>query len=60
MNLANFHQSKFESLEFGTFIGSFYPKKKMYELKFTEELYVMTMTNGGKFERDLTCQFKLI
>ena len=32
-NLANFHQSTFEYLNFGTFIGSFYPKKKMYELK---------------------------
>ena len=25
-NLANFHQSTFESLKIGTFIGSFYPK----------------------------------
>ena len=25
-NLANFHQSKFESPKFGTLIGSFYPK----------------------------------
>ena len=32
-NLANFHQGTFECLKFGTFIGSFYPKKKMYELK---------------------------
>ena len=31
-NLANFHQSMFESLKIGTFIGSFYPKQKMYEL----------------------------
>ena len=32
-NLANFHQSMFESLKIGTFIGSFYPKQKMHELK---------------------------
>ena len=32
-NLANFHQSTFESLKIGTFIGFFYPKQKMYELK---------------------------
>ena len=32
-NLANFHQSTFESLKIGTFIGSFYRKQKMYELK---------------------------
>ena len=32
-NFANFHQSTFESLKSWTFIVSFYPKKKMYELK---------------------------
>ena len=32
-NLVNFHQSMFESLKIWTFIGSFYPKQKMYELK---------------------------
>ena len=29
-NLANFHQSTFKSLKIHTFIGSFYPKWKMY------------------------------
>ena len=28
-------------------------------LKFTEELCVMTMKNDGKFEEELTCQFKI-
>ena len=32
-NLANFYQSTFENPKIGTFIGSFYPKQKMYELK---------------------------
>ena len=33
-NLANFHQSTFESLKTGTtLLGSFCPKQKMYELK---------------------------
>ena len=32
-NLANFHQSMFESLKIGILMGSFYPKQKMYELK---------------------------
>ena len=32
-NLANFHQSTFESLKIGTFIRSFYTKQKIYELK---------------------------
>ena len=32
-NLANFHQSMFQSLKIGTLMGFFYPKKKIYELK---------------------------
>ena len=32
-NLANFHQSTFESLKMRTLMGSFYPKQKMHELK---------------------------
>ena len=32
-NLANFHQSMFESLKILTSIGSFYPKQNIYELK---------------------------
>ena len=57
-NLANFHQSMFKSLIIGTFIGSFYPKKKYMSLKFAGELCVMTMKNDAKFEDDLTWQFK--
>ena len=30
-DVANFHQSTFESLKIGTLMGSFYPKQKMYE-----------------------------
>ena len=29
------------------------------KLKFTEELYVMTMNNDTKFEEELTCRFKI-
>ena len=32
-NLANFHQSMFESLKIGTLMGSFYAKQNIYELK---------------------------
>ena len=32
-NLANFHQSTFESLKIGTLMGSFQSKQKMFELK---------------------------
>ena len=32
-SLANFHHSTFESLKIGTWMGSFYPKQKMYKLK---------------------------
>ena len=31
----------------------------MYELKFTEELCVMTMKNDRKIEEELACQFKI-
>ena len=32
-NFASFHNSTFESLKIRTFIGSFYPKQKINELK---------------------------
>ena len=32
-NFTNFHQSMFESLKIGTFIGFFYQNQKMYELE---------------------------
>ena len=32
-NLANFHQSMFESLKIGTLMGCFYPKQKIFKLK---------------------------
>ena len=28
-------------------------------LKFTEELWIMTMKNDTKFEEELTCHFKI-
>ena len=37
-NLANFHQSTFESLKMRTLMGSFYPKQKMHELKSYREV----------------------
>ena len=33
INLANFHQSMFKIRKIGTLMGSFHPKKEMYELK---------------------------
>ena len=33
--------------------------RKSMSLKFTEELCVMTMKNDAKFEKELTCQFKI-
>ena len=43
-NLVNFRQSMFESLKIWTFIGSFYPKQEMYELKIYRR--VMGHDNG--------------
>ena len=49
-NLANFHQSTFESLNIGTLMGSFIQSRKCMSLKFTEELFVITLKNDAKFE----------
>ena len=38
---------------------SFCLKLKIYELKFTVQLCVMAMKNDAKFEKELTCQFKI-
>ena len=34
-------------------------KLKIYESKNCRELYVVAMTNEAKFEKELTCQFKI-
>ena len=56
-NLANFHQSMFETPEIGILRGSFYQKSKL-SLKFTGNFCVMAMRSDAKFEEELTCQFK--
>ena len=43
----------FENVNIGTLMGSFYPKKKMYELK----IYRGVLCTN--FEEKLTCQFKI-
>ena len=59
-NLANFHQSMFESLKFGFLLGPFIESAKCMSSKFTEELCVMRMMkNDTKFDEDLTCQLKI-
>ena len=57
-NLANFHQSMFESLKIGTLIASFIQSRKCMSLKFTGKFCVKTLKNDGKFEEELACQFK--
>ena len=37
----------------------FIQSSKCMRLKFTGELFVMTMKNDAKFEQELTCQFKI-
>ena len=41
-----------------TLMGSFVQSKKCMDLKFTEELCVMTMKNDATFKEELTCHFK--
>ena len=48
-----------ESVKIGTFMGSFCPKKKIHELKFTEELCVMTLKNDEKYEKNRLVVSKL-
>ena len=56
-NLVNFYQStrKCQNWDFGPFIQS----RKCVSLKFTEEIYVMTMKNDTKIKKELTCHFKI-
>ena len=46
-NLANSHQSMFESVTIGTLMGSFYPIKFMSS-NFTGEICVMAMKNDPR------------
>ena len=55
-NLANFHQSTLSKL--GLWWDPFVQSRKGMTLKFTEELYVMTMKNNAKFEEELTWHFE--
>ena len=50
------HSTVFKS---GTLMRSSYPKYIIMSLKFTEELRVMTRKNDAKFEKKLTCRFKI-
>ena len=51
-HLVNFHQSTFKSRKTGAFIGYFYPKQKMYQLKIYRG--GMCHDNQQEFEKDLT------
>ena len=56
-NLVDFYQStrKCQNWDFGPFVQS----RKCVSLKFTEEIYVMTMKNDTKIKKELTCHFKI-
>ena len=43
----------------GLLLATFIQTRKFLSLKFTGELCVMTMKNDAKFEKELTCQFKI-
>ena len=52
-NLANFHRSTWKSQNWGCISW------KCISLKFTGDLYAMTMKNDAKIEEELTCQSKI-
>ena len=58
-NLANFQQSTKKSQILGLSLSPFIQSRKYMSLKLTGELCVMTMKNDAKFEKELTCQFKI-
>ena len=47
-----------EIVKIRTLMGSFVQSRKGMNLKFTEELCVMTINNNAKFEGKLTFHFK--
>ena len=58
-NLANFHQSMLGSLNIGTFMVTFYPKQKMYELKINRPILCYDYEKfHAKFDGNMTCAFK--
>ena len=40
-------------------MGSFYPKYKIMNLKYTQQLCVITIKKDAKFEEELTFRFKI-
>ena len=45
--------------KFGLWWDLFMESRKCMNLRFTEELYTTTMKNDTKFEKELTCRFKI-
>ena len=59
-NLADFQQSTRKSQNWDFYWVLLSKVEKVYmSLKFTGELCVMTVKNDPKFEKELTCQFKV-
>ena len=57
-NLAKLHQNTRKSQNYGLFLGPLIQSTTFMSLKFTGELFVMTMKNDAKFEKKLTSHFK--
>ena len=58
-NLANFHQSTWQITKVGLWWDPFIQSKKCMNLKFTEQLCVMTIKNDAKIEEEMTCRFNI-
>ena len=57
-NLTNFHQNTQVS-KLGLLLGLCIQSRKCMSIKFTRVLHVMKMKNDTKFEKELTCMFKI-
>ena len=59
MNLADFDSSTQKSKQLGLWWDPFIQSKKCMNLKFTEQLCVMTIKNDAKIEEEMTCRFNI-
>ena len=57
--LGKFSSEQTKVSKLGLSFGPFIQSRKCMSLKLTGELCVMTMKNDAKFEKELTCQFKI-
>ena len=59
MEYGKFSPEHLKASKLGLWWEPFIQSRKFMSLKFTEKLFVMTIKNDTKFEKELTCGFKI-